>query len=97
MSEINRLFKSFSQIDSSITRSYGGSGLGLAISQQLAALMGGSCSASSDGVGAGSEFTFSFMASQTPRVAVPFPVFKATRKAFVLAPESLSRRVLRDK
>ncbi|MDB6085411.1 MAG: domain S-box [Gammaproteobacteria bacterium] len=38
---IDRLFKTFSQVDSSTTRYYGGSGLGLSIVKHLAELMGG--------------------------------------------------------
>jgi len=37
----DKLFKSFSQADSSITREYGGTGLGLYLSKQLAVMLGG--------------------------------------------------------
>ena len=39
--EQQKLFKAFTQADTSITRTYGGTGLGLVISEQLVQLMGG--------------------------------------------------------
>ncbi|MCU0481694.1 MAG: ATP-binding protein, partial [Anaerolineae bacterium] len=54
--QTSRLFRDFSQVDSSSTRKYGGTGLGLSISRRFAMMMGGDVVVKSE-LGKGSTFT----------------------------------------
>ena len=96
---LDRLFKSFSQVDASTTRRYGGTGLGLAICQKLTELMGGRIWVEST-PGVGSTFFFTIVATPvlhpSPKPA-PETDYLTGKRALIVAPdESTSRRVLVD-
>jgi len=83
--KMDRLFKSFSQVDNSTTRTHGGTGLGLAISQRLAHMMGGEVWVESE-YGKGTTFFFTIKAKAEP----------SKEKVYIKAqpPELLGKKIL---
>ncbi len=95
--KLNRLFKSFSQVDASITRNYGGTGLGLAISKNLTQLMGGEMWVESK-EGKGSTFYFTIKAKSDPdkqfsRYEKKSKIFK-NKNVMIVDDNETNRRVL---
>jgi two-component system sensor histidine kinase/response regulator len=95
--KLERLFKAFSQVDSSTTRKYGGTGLGLAISEQLVRLMGGSIHVESE-PGKGSTFHFTIRTragiSQQPVVPIDGLAAHAGKKVLIVDDNHTNRTIL---
>jgi CheY-like chemotaxis protein len=75
--QLGRLFKDFTQADSSTTRKYGGTGLGLAITHRFCEMLGGSVQVTST-PGEGSRFSLNLPVCTTQPIAEPIPVAAAT-------------------
>jgi signal transduction histidine kinase/CheY-like chemotaxis protein/HPt (histidine-containing phosphotransfer) domain-containing protein len=73
-----KLFKKFSQLDSSVTRRYGGTGLGLAICKELVERMGGGIGVVSE-PGNGAMFWFEVPLAYVEAAQHPLPVANGRR------------------
>ena len=71
-SNMDKLFKAFSQIDSSLARKFEGTGLGLAMVKQLTELHGGSVAVASR-EGAGARFVVWLPIRRLTTVEAPWP------------------------
>ncbi|HND60676.1 MAG TPA: PAS domain S-box protein [Opitutaceae bacterium] len=93
---MDRLFKSFSQVDASTTKHYGGTGLGLAICKRLVELMGGRIWVESV---AGCGSTFAFEVCLAP-AALPAPAVDGNpgditnRRVLIVDDNPTNRRIL---
>ncbi|RYY08431.1 MAG: response regulator, partial [Chitinophagaceae bacterium] len=94
--KMGRLFKSFSQVDSSTTRKFGGTGLGLAISEKLVKLMGGDFTVESE-VGKGSSFSFTISTSAPATVVqtyIQYDMVKQAGKKVLVVDDNLTNRTI---
>ncbi|MBU1880375.1 MAG: response regulator, partial [Chloroflexi bacterium] len=96
--KLEHIFDSFTQADGSMARRYGGSGLGLAISRQLAELMGGRISVTSE-VDQGSTFTLTAVferGHEVPGAGLMVPVDIQGLRVLVVDDNATNQRIVRD-
>jgi CheY-like chemotaxis protein len=92
---LDRLFRSFSQVDASTTRQYGGTGLGLAICKRLVELMSGRIWVeSTPGKGSSFHFELELTAVRGAEAAVPSAPELAGRRLLIVEDNPVSARVL---
>ena len=90
-----KLFKAFSQADSSTTRKFGGTGLGLVISDQLAQKMGGKLELTST-KGEGSEFYFTIETALKDDAKTTTPDISNIKSCLVIDDNQNSRIITED-
>lgn len=91
--KLSRLFKAFSQVDSSTTRKYGGTGLGLVISQRLVELMGGSIAVESQpSVGTTFSFTLKSAIGQAAVIQHANSIIDSEGKKVLLVDDNATNR-----
>jgi len=99
LDRVSRLFKPFSQADTSTTRRYGGTGLGLTISAQLVELMGGHIWVDSE-PGRGSRFHFvahfGLQQQPTPPAGVPSAANLRGLRVLVVDDNATNRVILEE-
>ena len=96
---IERLFKPFSQVDSSTTRKYGGTGLGLAICEKLVQLMKGQMRVESK-PGFGSVFSFTLQTQRGSKILQPYLHYNLSdqkdKRILVVDDNQTNQTILKD-
>lgn len=92
---LKKIFKSFSQADSSTTRKYGGTGLGLAISKNIIKAMGSDIKVESQ-IGVGSEFSFILEFNLPQEIEKRVDNKKIKTKILIVDDQKISREILKN-